>query len=669
MAKHNFSILCWNIDKHSDERMKDYICGNKADIYFFQEAVISQAGYEASEKYKTLYLEEKSTASTPQSSSPRSPPAVCNCIIYNSKAFEVYKVINSKEEVHCAIDEVAVNKLQLSSCRNKEIMSLKKFAEMDVDKRACVAILQCNSIPSKPKIIVVSCHVPAKPSLSESPFKASSEENNKKFHYAAKMLEALRNLSKETIYPLILGGDFNCDLLKEKYYEQISQLGYKISKYDPTIRRVVCSGGGYDKCIDYFVYCNCSDCVITKVYVSNVSADIVWPFYDLDFLDWDKCSLPQYQEHIKETSTLDKITKTFSRHDPLKATLSIMDRSLYLPIVYCDLENQTEWDINYFIRLNPQPELLIFQNVKNCEIIQNHLQCSLCEVTSNCAIAYNSLNINIITHFTKDNIPVCTIHWHGMMVFKLAVFFNGSGDETKVIKCFKNLSTEATPECPIILVGGFYLDLFREKDTRHGFEVPEYSPTMYRVTNTYAKDHHKRYICRDFFAFSNARSSRLTVYNVQAEMINPLPDLIRGLYNVNYNLIWNDKTIVLEALKATVSITPPHSSSNPASALESSTPKSATSRPTTTTHNKKASDVKSEKPVKSATSEPTGKKKTKSKIPVESATSEPKLKKEASDVKSKKPATPGPATTNNKKKPSNDPLRRSLKSEYESESD
>ena len=186
MAKHNFSILCWNIDKHSDERMNEYICGNKADIYLLQEAVISQAGYEAlklklkSEKYETLYLKEKSRTSTPQSSSPQSSPAVCNCIIYNSKTFEVYKVINGGEEVHCAIDEVAINKLQSFSRPNKEIMSLKKFAEMDVDKRACVAILQCKSIPNKPKIIVVSCHVPAKPSLGESPFKASPKEKDKK---------------------------------------------------------------------------------------------------------------------------------------------------------------------------------------------------------------------------------------------------------------------------------------------------------------------------------------------------------------------------------------------------------------------------------------------------------------------------------------------------------
>ena len=480
------------------------------------------------------------------------------------------------------------------------------------------------------------------------------------------MLKALGDLiCKETDYPLIVGGDFNCDLLEEKYCRQIIQLGYMISKYDPTIRRVVCSGGGYDKCIDYFVHYNCSDSVIIDV--SNVSADIVWPFDDPDFLNWDKCSLPQYQQHIKETSTLDEITKTFSRHDPLKATLSIMDRSLHLPIVYCDLENEDKWDINYFKRLHPQPELLIFQNVKDCKSIQNDLQLFLQNITNNCAIAYNHHNITITPHFEDKVLSISNIYWLGMLVFKLAVFFDDCGDEAKVIKYFEDLSKEETPKCPILLVGGFYLDLFRKKDIRSGFEVPEYSPTMYRVTNTYAKDHHKRYICRDFFAFSNARSSRLTVYNVQAEMINPLPDLIRGLYNVNYDLIWNDKTIVLEALKATVSITPPHSSSNPASALESSTPKSATSRPTTTTHNKKASDVKSEKPVKLATSEPTGKKKVsnvKSTIPVESATSEPKLKKEASDVKSKKPATPGPATTNNKKKPSNDPLRRSLKSEH-----
>ena len=129
MAKHNFSILCWNIAKNSNEQIKEYICEKNADIYFLQEAVIGQVGYKDEEKrdkkerlrihsrskeYETLYLQEKSTAKcsgvtkyTPLSSNPGSP-AVCNCIIYNSKKFEIYKVQYGTNKVHCAIEVITI---------------------------------------------------------------------------------------------------------------------------------------------------------------------------------------------------------------------------------------------------------------------------------------------------------------------------------------------------------------------------------------------------------------------------------------------------------------------------------------------------------------------------------------------------------------------------------
>ena len=551
MATCNFSLLCWNINKKSKD-CKEYILKSKADICFLQEGKVTVDEQQSATQYKTLYLKESNSS------------YVYNSILYNSNKFEVYKVRDGSREVQCAIDEEICKPgsswHQDWPNKEKEINLLKKFAE-NTDKTVCVAILQCMSsvIQSQPKIIVVSCHVPAK-------------DGGNRVDYTTKILEQLKMLSEETGYSLILGGDFNCDLFKENNdNEEISQLGYVVPKYDPTIRRVVCSGGSPNKCIDYFAYYNCSGHVITKV--SYVSADIVWPFDDPDFLDWDKCSLPQYQEHLTKNSTLDKIKKAFSDHDPLKATLCITDLSSAFPIAYCDLEKLDKMDMvaKHFMGLNPRPELCIFQNVVSPGRILTDLELTVAKCTESCFVAYNRDTMNISSFITKDDLRICTIQWLGESIsFKLAILYDESKKEETIEKKFETLSEEVTPTCPILLVGGFYVDLFRvalykKENITHGFEVPEYSPTMHRVTHKYGRSN--LHLCRDFFTFRNSTdvgSSRLTVDNVQAEMINPPSDLIRGSYNVNYDLIW-DKSTVLEILTAIISITPPRIPSTPTS--------------------------------------------------------------------------------------------------------
>jgi len=142
---------------------------------------------------------------------------------------------------------------------------------------------------------VASCHVPTNPKDSKSQSLAKYGIRN----YAEQTLKELEVLSEKTGYPLIVARDFNCDLLESK------ALNYTVPKYDPTIHRVVCSGGNPNKIIDFFSYKNCGGCV--SVSVNDVLADIAWPYIDHDLINWDKCTFLQYQKHLNGISTLDMI--------------------------------------------------------------------------------------------------------------------------------------------------------------------------------------------------------------------------------------------------------------------------------------------------------------------------------------------------------------------------
>jgi len=597
----NFSLLCWNIGKSTEDKMKEYIYESKADLCFLQEARIGQVRYTGKyddeklekakqllqlgelknlklrlmlelEKYKTLYWQESSSSSSPGSNAP------CNCIIYNSNIFEVYKVRG--KEVQCAVDEVTCDQESWhDDWPDREITSLKDFAKNDRDKRVCVAILQCNSIPSQPKIIVASCHILKNYKNSKSPSSAK-HENIKK--YAEKTLEELEELSKKTGYPLIVAGDFNCDLLESE------TLKYKVPKYDPTIHRVFCSGGNSNKIIDFFYYKNCDGYV--SVSVNNVSADIVWPYSDHDLINWDKCTFPQYQKHLQKKSTLDM---TPSDHDPLKAILNITDTSLCFPITYCNLEygDCAAMVVKHFAKLNPQPELCIFQRVsiscKRFASLMNNDKYTITKSSLNCVVAYNKKLLSI-QEKVEDNSTTYTFQYNDTSSFKLVILssFNSKKPKEFAKDQFEKLSKIATSECPIVLVGGFYVDLFRvelckREDIRYGFEVPEYSPTVFRMTHPY--NTRDLYICCDFFTFRNcigATSNNTTtvrISDVQAEMINPPQDLIRGSYNVNYDLIRAKTTEVFEVLKGTFFITsglPPSDSESLVSSDPVSTPSS-----------------------------------------------------------------------------------------------
>ena len=181
---------------------------------------------------------------------------------------------------------------------------LRKFAST-TDKRVCVAVLELKEIANQPKIILASCHVPARTLNGDSRAK-----------YSKKMLKKLENLGKEMNYPVIVAGDFNCDLIKNNNHN------FTVPKYDPTIHRVICSGGNSNPCIDFFAYKQ-EGAVVVKVH--NVRAELASNASDV--LSSDKYKFLQYQERLKKksTCTLDTKIHKMSDYDPIKATLTIVN--------------------------------------------------------------------------------------------------------------------------------------------------------------------------------------------------------------------------------------------------------------------------------------------------------------------------------------------------------
>ena len=412
-ARKNLSLLCWNIDgKNNVETMK-YMSQSKADLYFIQEVGDSF-------KWPSNLEEEYGGFSS------REVIGSCNCIIYKKDSFEVCKVIGEsrgeKKQIHCAAalgvalfgeETQPWDNLQFDE-KNKLIKAVKSFAEKDKDKRVCVAILQYKHIQSKPKIIVASCHVQRylNNSQCESPKRDSIKD------YAKAMLGELEELGQDC--PIIAAGDFNCDIIKNIGHNFI------VPQYNPTIHRVVCSGGNGKPCIDFFAYKN--KCDRYMVEVNDVSAEIVWLKKDNAQVlkNWDKCTFPLYQQHLAKISALDVIP---SVHDPLIAKLNIDDiSSPTFNLTYCDLtscnlpvhddENvDTKMTFDHFNKLFPRPDLCIFQNVSGIstgfvkrvhkrynEVLYGKFY--LLKITDNCFIIYDTGKFKFSNKLTKAIFPI-----------------------------------------------------------------------------------------------------------------------------------------------------------------------------------------------------------------------------------------------------------------------
>ena len=542
-----FSLLSWNVKSTDDVKKVDYLFGRHDDLYFLQEMAkntfqkltekLSSGSTTASSTIAGSTIAGSTTANSTtaasttadyESSYLEEDNHVYNCILYKSNCFEVcetsYQVLN-------------------------------QFYEDNTDNRVCIEVLKCRNIRKQHKVIVASCHVPNK--------------SGSRADYAKNLLKELDKMSKKLNCPVIVAGDFNCDLLQKGHAD------FLVPKYNPTIHRVICSGGNGNPCIDFFAYKNFGGHVAVKV--NNVVANLACEDKLEGVLSKDNYKFLQYQQRVKKESNLDEIHK-FSDHDPLTARLTcIIEDSQsaklqdHFKVFYFNLESTESKLIvtSMLAGVDPKPDICVFQKVVERSLIAN-LDGSfrLLECKPFCFIAYNDNKFKGKCISTKKNsrskarVIKCgfkCLNISGSPSFTLAVCDTNCGEIRGTGKkkghaesIFKLVEDESSP---VILVGRFHVDLFKEHSTStHGFIVPNYAPTMYRMTHPYYRN--PIYVCCDFFAFKNppgCNNIEILEDTISAETIVPPQGLMTGKYHVSYDLI-KSKLELLETLSATITI-------------------------------------------------------------------------------------------------------------------
>ena len=114
---------------------------------------------------------------------------------------------------------------------------------------------------------------------------------------------------------IIVGGDFNIDILDETEIAGDDRQGFKIPKYDPTIHRAM-HGSDY-MCIDYFTYKNYG--IAPMVSINNVKAKMIVGVPDLI----NATDAGQYTINIGQYETDFQKVRSASNHDPIEATLNL----------------------------------------------------------------------------------------------------------------------------------------------------------------------------------------------------------------------------------------------------------------------------------------------------------------------------------------------------------
>ena len=352
MSELLFSLLCFNINRKSNRQsIIDYLSKGKFHICFLQEIPKSEVKtYENSAKsyyrdilqthgYDAIYLQEG------QGSQP------CNCLFYKKSEFSVVKI----DEKPYALDKDAD-----TDDRKPDI--LKEFEAKlvhgghDHDKlknRACLVMLQYTGSGSSawnPRIIVVSIH---------NPYKVPNDVAQSN---PTQLFSALDYLGQTIGCPVLVAGDFNCELLKMK----VNTRGFIVPSYNPTIHRV------HKNRIDFFAYKNYVGC--TEIELDNVHADLVLK---------DDCLVKgnggqYYLDHKyagEWSSILQDIDSKVSDHDPLRATLTVKPVHVLptLTISYYNVNNNQN-ATDYLAKINHTSDCVILNNI-DIEATPERLSC------------------------------------------------------------------------------------------------------------------------------------------------------------------------------------------------------------------------------------------------------------------------------------------------------
>ena len=344
MSRHSLSLLCFNADTKSPIN-KSYYRNAKPDLCFFQEikkdeiAQIKSSLLESSgcdNEYDCKFLQELVTENS---------PASCNCLFYNKKKLSVFD--------NYVLDERSYTKSENCPRIVKSFEEKLKYGDDEqyrddptkgnpLKKRICVVILQYtdNGNGWNPKIIAVTFHNPSKYTGKTANGKSIGRTSN-----AAHFFEALDYLGQATGYPIVVGGDFNCELLKKR----VNTNGFIVLNYNPTIYRV------YKERIDFFAYKNYGGCI--EIEVNDVHADILRLSEKGSPI---KSESDQYYIDYKERYCC-KYDSSESDHDPLRATLIIKALPCSLTISYYNV-NDDQSTVDCLAKMNHTSDLVVLHN-------------------------------------------------------------------------------------------------------------------------------------------------------------------------------------------------------------------------------------------------------------------------------------------------------------------
>ena len=420
MSELSFSVMCLNVDVQTKnhEIIIKYLKDENCDLYFLQEVksikIIPCYKDKLANIYDVIYLKENQ-----KSGSAGSHP--CSCLFYNKYKFTVIK----EDEILYALDED-------SYTDHKKPEILKEFEEKlihgdhdSLKKRASLAILQCNSSDTSgvwsPRIIVVSYHGP-RYSLSDDVIQSN----------ATQLFTALDYLGQATGCPVLIAGDFNCDLLKMK----VNTIGFIVPSYNPTIHRLRVQSVHND-CIDFFAYKNYAGC--TEIEVVDVSANLV--------IKDDNDSIVRVtgagQYHKYESSVFSILMNTdnkckVSDHDPLRATLTVKRVLPTLTISYYNINNNQN-AVDY---INHISDLVIVNNIATPKKLNGMERMWL---DYKAAVFYNGFKLEV----SKCDVPISYLNlcYDNLKIFFTLIHKDVTEDEI-------NKLNKLTAGCNAVIVMG-----------------------------------------------------------------------------------------------------------------------------------------------------------------------------------------------------------------------
>lgn len=370
-----------------------------------------------------------------------------------------------------------------------------------------------------PRIIVASYHLPYK----KLPSGITTRESLAKSVF--KELDQLRILKR---CPVVIGGDFNFNLLKK----EVDTSGFIVPYYNPTIHRLFCSGGkGDDVRIDFFAYKNCNDIsgVCEKIKVSSVWAEMIL-LENQTTANFNPITGENGQYYLGEQSTLLKTLHELFDHDPLKATLTFTE---FLPPIFnllsCNLNNRSTEDVKqYFtnIKRDPKPDLLFLFNVHQKFSLKDvlpglpgyaQLSCSRSSIQLHSSNGLEAIRCDTRKQFNplKSIQVFCwKIKFRKLYTF-VAVVVHKTGDTEIINNVQAVFDTLNTCKHSVLLVGDFNIQIL-ETINKNRFEVLKYDPTLHRVILDGMDK-----ACIGFFAYCYSKKEpKIHLYNVCAEMID-----------------------------------------------------------------------------------------------------------------------------------------------------